>query len=993
MPSVFQAEVNYCLTTCNNLPPSQNNWESSTKKRSSGLSLLRPKSTHGGPGRNAIVIPEPMMKPLASYPIPPPPSKIKGDGEDEDWNSDKFDTQRATLRHARSIPQLPPLSTIREAQKRITSSSSKWRKGVIVIHVHGDGGSQGGGLTIYDNDDIVFRRVIRPLPTLNWSNDDIQRIDPSVYAKPHVLSLNLPDIDQNPYDSRKSTSRGRSLREQVPSMSRFARRPRGYTVTKVNSNITTADSISTEDSTQTTSTQDSPDYSSDQQQFENEEILTSETSLSLHSISRDRSLDKVLLLEFYSEKEKHEWFTLFRSFGGTPLPRLNRSLHIKILDLQENVPFSNLNLGGSGSGSGKLGDEDSTLDQLSLTSKPDTQASETKAAFLVEKSDPKPGWAIRERLKVEIYTDKQMIGQTTWAQAEDRSQTPFWAEVFNFENMRDFSACTLRISKLKSGKTPYHFATVDLPLVPGMMKAKDERFPIISSAGHIIGELRLVINFRIVNVVGMQHYPLPEVFHGMGGTKTIYYMMSKGLLDQCIDLFTRFNWALGTTYNRLVEMSEIEAKASGDTLFRGNTPMTRLLEATMRLVCFDFLRLSIGPTINYILEHEIEVSNGYGRTMNKLLNECWENMYAQRGIFPNILRRVFSVMFKNVKENHNESRLRYKAVSSFLFLRLIGPALMRPNLFGLSRGLPKGSVQKTLTLIAKIFHTMAFFTWNDSVRDPELSRYTTFIRNHEDGMVDYLSSFATPLDDFQCKPEPPTNIAEFLGTRLPLLPPEYGQGVPMLTVAGPVEVDADAAVFYELLYQRRKAKVGGAEMTQEDGVVAGEEEEMVHLIRTMDQFISGIHLASYEHIMGDNSSSILSDPREAEMMREKEKEIERQLRPITPRPSLQIDVTSAQRDRNSDLSKVKSNLPNNRNDLAKRNVSNPGSSSCASKTQNEGLKPNGVSKWLNFGWMSPTIRPAEWNNNNGQPPRSIQSRTQHQADYGYVHGDNPVELD
>ncbi|WWC90638.1 uncharacterized protein L201_005574 [Kwoniella dendrophila CBS 6074] len=884
MPSVFQAEINYCLTTYNNLPSTRNDWENQDKKRSAlPLSFVQLKSKFTNSGkRNTIVSPEPLVKPFSSYPIPPPPvPSQKNNEKDEGSDGDRSDTQRATLRHARSIPQLPPLTVTREPQSRTTTTpSNKWRRGVIVIHVHGDGGSQGGGLNIYDNDEIIFKQVLRPIPEINWLNDDIQRIDPSVYSKPHVLSLHLPEIDK--VDNRKSFSAGSSpFKSQASTLGKSGRRSRGYTITKnqlANSNDTN------------NATSPIPQDLNDITDEDTEENITLQTTSSRLGNRKESLMDQVLLMEFLTEKENHEWFVLLRSFGGTPLPRLHRRLDIKVLDLQENIPFSNLNI-NNGNGSSALG-EDSTMDQMSSRSQQPQSA--TKVSFAADKVDFKTGWSTRDKLKIEIYTDKLMIGQTSWTHAEDRSETPIWAEVFKYENLRDFSTCKLKIHKFKSGKPSVHFATVFLPLVPSMSKSKDERFPIISLGGSVIGELRLNVIYTVVSIIGLQHYELPEIFRDFGGTRITYYITAKGLLDQCVDMFTRFFWALGYLYTRITEMCEIEAKANGDVLFRSNSPLTRLMEATMRLVCFDFLSLSIGPTINNILDNEIALNNENTKGVNKLLEVCWNDMYTHRGVFPNVLRGIFASLFKDVKGNHEERRLWYKAISSFIFLRLIGPALMRPNLFGLARGLPKPSVQKTLTLIAKIFHSMAFFTSNDLNKDPELARFSGFIKNNNDAMIDYLASFATPLDDFQLKAEQPSKIAEFLNTRLPLLPLELSQGIPMLSVLIPVEIDADAAVFYGLIYQRRKAKVGGAEMTQEDGVAKGEEESMIDLIRATDILVSTIHNATISETndLVDNSSSILSDPREAELLKEK-----RQNRTTTPRPSMQIEAYSAQHDR------------------------------------------------------------------------------------------------
>lgn len=52
---------------------------------------------------------------------------------------------------------------------------------------------------------------------------------------------------------------------------------------------------------------------------------------------------------------------------------------------------------------------------------------------------------------------------------------------------------------------------------------------------------------------------------------------------------------------------------------------------------------------------------------------------------------------------------------------------MRPHLFGLADGMPSPGVRKTLTLLAKVLHALAFFTEKDG-RDPELACFTHFIK-------------------------------------------------------------------------------------------------------------------------------------------------------------------------------------------------------------------------------------------------------------------------
>lgn len=80
---------------------------------------------------------------------------------------------------------------------------------------------------------------------------------------------------------------------------------------------------------------------------------------------------------------------------------------------------------------------------------------------------------------------------------------------------------------------------------------------------------------------------------------------------------------------------------AGSTLFRSNTPLSKTLEVLMRMMCIDFLEVSVGPTIAKVVRERITAnlfSKGAGAdgpvsksTLNKLtslIESCWQNMYG-----------------------------------------------------------------------------------------------------------------------------------------------------------------------------------------------------------------------------------------------------------------------------------------------------------------------------------------------------------------------------
>jgi hypothetical protein len=62
----------------------------------------------------------------------------------------------------------------------------------------------------------------------------------------------------------------------------------------------------------------------------------------------------------------------------------------------------------------------------------------------------------------------------------------------------------------------------------------------------------------------------------------------------------------------------------GSTLFRSNTPLSKLLEATMRLTCGEFLRQSLGRTVAQLI-----VSDNTG-SVDAMVQNCWDEAYGKQ---------------------------------------------------------------------------------------------------------------------------------------------------------------------------------------------------------------------------------------------------------------------------------------------------------------------------------------------------------------------------
>lgn len=75
-----------------------------------------------------------------------------------------------------------------------------------------------------------------------------------------------------------------------------------------------------------------------------------------------------------------------------------------------------------------------------------------------------------------------------------------------------------------------------------------------------------------------------------------------------------------------------------------------------------------------------------------MFNSFFISLFSFYGLLPNpIIFRPLREIFQNLKQTvaakfGSSSNARYSAVSSFLFLRHICPAILNPKLFGLAQG-------------------------------------------------------------------------------------------------------------------------------------------------------------------------------------------------------------------------------------------------------------------------------------------------------------------
>lgn len=101
---------------------------------------------------------------------------------------------------------------------------------------------------------------------------------------------------------------------------------------------------------------------------------------------------------------------------------------------------------------------------------------------------------------------------------------------------------------------------------------------------------------------------------------------------------------------------------------------------------------------------------------------------------------------KTLGDDGSQNDLPWQAVSAFIFLRFIVPAILHPHLFALVPGLPEAPVQRSLTLIAKVLQSSANLN-SPSQKEQFMQGVQDFLFNNRQAMIDYILVISTSAPD------------------------------------------------------------------------------------------------------------------------------------------------------------------------------------------------------------------------------------------------------
>lgn len=187
-------------------------------------------------------------------------------------------------------------------------------------------------------------------------------------------------------------------------------------------------------------------------------------------------------------------------------------------------------------------------------------------------------------------------------------------------------------------------------------------------------------------------------------------------------------------------------------LFRGNTLLTQSLEFHMRRLGKEYLEETLQNKVFEINElnpdcevdpSKIYQGNGdidqHWTLLLRLTTEMWRCIADSALHIPAELRHILKYIRAVAEDRYGDFHrsATYTAVSGFLFLRFICPAILSPKLFGLLRDHPRQKAQRTLTLIAKVLQKLSNLS-TFGKREEYMEPMNRFLTTNKAAFRDYI---------------------------------------------------------------------------------------------------------------------------------------------------------------------------------------------------------------------------------------------------------------
>ncbi|XP_036435740.1 LOW QUALITY PROTEIN: ras GTPase-activating protein 4 [Colossoma macropomum] len=263
-----------------------------------------------------------------------------------------------------------------------------------------------------------------------------------------------------------------------------------------------------------------------------------------------------------------------------------------------------------------------------------------------------------------------------------------------------------------------------------------------------LGSLRLQLRLRDETVLPSSHYqPLTELLSQSVGThlngnwpdlimlidETTTSENRQEVANNLVKLF--LGQGLIKEFLDVLFKLELEKTTEPNTLFRSNSLASKSMESFLKVAGMQYLHRLLGPIINRIFEEkkyveldpnkvelkdagctglhrqhtEADVIQQSSSLLQSYLSELLAAILQSASYCPLLLCQAFQQLYHRVQARFPDPeyrKVKFIAVTSFLCLRFISPAIMSPKLFHLREKHADARTSRTLLLLAKAVQTI-----------------------------------------------------------------------------------------------------------------------------------------------------------------------------------------------------------------------------------------------------------------------------------------------
>lgn len=303
---------------------------------------------------------------------------------------------------------------------------------------------------------------------------------------------------------------------------------------------------------------------------------------------------------------------------------------------------------------------------------------------------------------------------------------------FMFENLpADVKSITVSVHNgSKKSKAIVELArfTIDLHRLRSEGELLDHWFELHSvNSKDVLGYVRMKIRYSRDIVMGLKEYATLEDLICDPNTEIIslldrFCQRDHMALARALSNIFRSKKTSTRILKSLIE-HEVSLESDSSALFRTSSLTTALVESYMRSMCQLALTKCLKGPLKKLLDDKIccelnpskieshNVSQRACENLQNLLNlldELVSNIYDSVSYYPLPVRYLFSCLQRTVIQRWpNETLIKTRVVSSFLFLRLICPTILNPKQFNLINETPSENAIRNLTLVAKCLQNLA----------------------------------------------------------------------------------------------------------------------------------------------------------------------------------------------------------------------------------------------------------------------------------------------